>query len=133
AGSSKPGSPAALSPSPSAADPKRSAMDVTSQGVQTMSPFSGPLHEEKEEKKEAVQEQVRKSTLNPNANEFKPRFNTQPKPGNTPTPPRPQGQPSPSIVVQQPVYGQTVCFPQVYPLTPVSPGVQVSPPHPPTD
>lgn len=56
AGSSKPGSPAALSPSPSAADPKRSAMDVTSQGVQTTSPFSGPLHEEKEEKKEAVQE-----------------------------------------------------------------------------
>lgn len=100
--------------------------------------------------------QVRKSTLNPNANEFKPRFNTQvsstatphliascvalsfifnlfnmfdqPKPANTPTPPRPQGQPSPSIVVQQPVYGQTVCFPQVYPLTPVSPGVQVRPP-----
>uniref|UniRef100_I3KAX8 Ataxin 2 n=1 Tax=Oreochromis niloticus TaxID=8128 RepID=I3KAX8_ORENI len=71
--------------------------------------------------------QVRKSTLNPNANEFKPRFNTQPKPANTPTPPRPQGQPSPSIVVQQPptVYGQTVCFPQMYPLTPVSPGVQV--------
>uniref|UniRef100_A0A8D3DWX2 LsmAD domain-containing protein n=1 Tax=Scophthalmus maximus TaxID=52904 RepID=A0A8D3DWX2_SCOMX len=70
--------------------------------------------------------QVRKSTLNPNANEFKPRFNTQPKPANTPTPPRPQGQPSPSIVVQQPqtVYGQTVCFPQMYPLTPVSPGVQ---------
>uniref|UniRef100_A0A671UW77 Ataxin 2 n=1 Tax=Sparus aurata TaxID=8175 RepID=A0A671UW77_SPAAU len=50
----------------------------------------------------------------------------QPKPANTPTPPRPQGQPSPSIVVQQPpaVYGQTVCFPQMYPLTPVSPGVQ---------
>lgn len=107
--------------------------------------------------------QVRKSTLNPNANEFKPRLNTQvsmpslltaqredhklrlltarlklwfflsyvlfdqPKPANTPTPPRPQGQPSPSIVVQQPqtVYGQTVCFPQMYPLTPVSPGVQV--------
>uniref|UniRef100_A0A8C2ZEZ5 Ataxin 2 n=1 Tax=Cyclopterus lumpus TaxID=8103 RepID=A0A8C2ZEZ5_CYCLU len=74
-----------------------------------------------------VSVQVRKSTLNPNANEFKPRFNTQPKPANTPTPPRPQGQPSPSIVVQQPqtVYGQTVCFPQMYPLTPVSPGVQV--------
>lgn len=52
----------------------------------------------------------------------------QPKPANTPTPPRPQGQPSPSIVVQQPVYGQTVCFPQMYPLTPVSPGVQVRSP-----
>lgn len=55
----------------------------------------------------------------------------QPKPANTPTPPRPQGQPSPSIVVQQPpaVYGQTVCFPQMYPLTPVSPGVQVRDTH----
>ncbi|KAM4575898.1 ataxin-2 isoform 7-T7 [Odontesthes bonariensis] len=127
---SKPGSPAALSPSPSAPDQKRAGLDVTSQGVQTTatSTFSGPKHEEKEEKKEAVQDQVRKSTLNPNANEFKPRFNAQPKPANTPTPPRPQGQPSPSIVVQQPptVYGQTVCFPQMYPLTPVSPGVQKS-------
>ncbi|XP_068461063.1 ataxin-2 isoform X1 [Clinocottus analis] len=127
---SKPGSPAALSPSPSAPDQKRAGLDVTSQGVQTTatSSFSGAKHEEKEEKKEGVQDQVRKSTLNPNANEFKPRFNTQPKPANTPTPPRPQGQPSPSIVVQQPqtVYGQTVCFPQMYPLTPVSPGVQKS-------
>ncbi|KAM7019176.1 ataxin-2 isoform 12-T12 [Tautogolabrus adspersus] len=127
---SKPGSPAALSPSPSAPDMKRAGLDVTSQGVQTSatSSFSGPKHEEKEEKKEAVQDQVKKSTLNPNANEFKPRFNTQPKPANTPTPPRPQGQPSPSIMVQQPqaVYGQTVCFPQMYPLTPVSPGVQKS-------
>ncbi|XP_068995289.1 ataxin-2 isoform X2 [Embiotoca jacksoni] len=125
---SKPGSPAALSPSPSAPDQKRAGLDVTSQGVQTTgtSTFGGAKHDEKEEKKEAVQDQVRKSTLNPNANEFKPRFNTQPKPANTPTPPRPQGQPSPSIMVQQPptVYGQTVCFPQMYPLTPVSPGVQ---------
>uniref|UniRef100_A0A3Q0R8Y5 Ataxin 2 n=1 Tax=Amphilophus citrinellus TaxID=61819 RepID=A0A3Q0R8Y5_AMPCI len=124
---SKPDSPAAMSPSTSAPDQKRTGLDVTSQGVQTTatSTFSGPKHEEKEEKKEAVQ--VRKSTLNPNANEFKPRFNSQPKPANTPTPPRPQGQPSPSIVVQQPptVYSQTVCFPQMYPLTPVSPGVQV--------
>ncbi|XP_061527947.1 ataxin-2 isoform X2 [Phycodurus eques] len=127
---SKPGSPAALSPSPSGPEQKRVGLDVTSQGVQTtaMSTFGGPKHEEKEDKKEAVQDQVRKSTLNPNANEFKPRFNTQPKPPNTPTPPRPQGQPSPSIVVQQPptVYGQPVCFPQMYPLTPVSPGVQKS-------
>lgn len=125
---SKPGSPAALSPSPSAPDQKRAGLDVTSQGVQTTatSAFSGPKHEDKDDKKEPVQDQVRKSTLNPNANEFKPRFNAQPKPANTPTPPRPQGQPSPSIVVQQPpaVYGQTVCFPQMYPLTPVSPGVQ---------
>uniref|UniRef100_A0A3Q2UMJ3 Ataxin 2 n=1 Tax=Fundulus heteroclitus TaxID=8078 RepID=A0A3Q2UMJ3_FUNHE len=120
---SKPGSPAAPSPSPSAPDQKRGGQDVISQGVQTTATMGGPKHEEKEEKKEAVQDQVRKSTLNPNANEFKPRFNAQPKPANTPTPPRPQGQPSPSIVVQQPpaVYG---CFPQMYPLTPVSPGVQ---------
>uniref|UniRef100_A0A8C7DCB1 Ataxin 2 n=1 Tax=Oncorhynchus kisutch TaxID=8019 RepID=A0A8C7DCB1_ONCKI len=67
--------------------------------------------------------QMRKSTLNPNAHEFKPRvFTPQPKPATTPTPPRPQGQPSPSIVMQQP---QQVYFPQMYPLTPVSPGVQV--------
>lgn len=52
---SKPGSPAALSPSPTT-DQKRAVMDVTSQGVQTTSTFSGPVHEEKEEKKEAVQE-----------------------------------------------------------------------------
>ncbi|XP_049618514.1 ataxin-2 isoform X11 [Syngnathus scovelli] len=128
---SKPGSPAALSPSPSGPEQKRAGLDMTSQGVQTtaVSTFGGPKHEEKEDKKEAVQDQVRKSTLNPNANEFKPRFNAQqPKPANTPTPPRPQGQPSPSIMLQQPpaVYGQPLCFPQMYPLTPVSPGVQKS-------
>lgn len=55
---SKPGSPAALSPSPSALDQKRTGMDVISQGVQTStaSTFSGTKHEDKEEKKEAVQE-----------------------------------------------------------------------------
>jgi len=55
---SKPGSPAALSLSPSAPDQKRAGLDVTSQGVQTTatSSFSGPKHEEKEEKKEAVHE-----------------------------------------------------------------------------
>uniref|UniRef100_A0A8C5H3F9 Sm domain-containing protein n=1 Tax=Gouania willdenowi TaxID=441366 RepID=A0A8C5H3F9_GOUWI len=75
--------------------------------------------------------QVKKSTLNPNANEFKPRFNAQPKPANTPTPPRPQGQPSPSIVVQQPqtVYGQTVCFPQMYPGVQSPAMYQVQMPH----
>uniref|UniRef100_A0A8C9WGR3 Ataxin 2 n=1 Tax=Scleropages formosus TaxID=113540 RepID=A0A8C9WGR3_SCLFO len=105
--------------------------EVTSQGVQTTGPGSKlDGQEDKEEKKDSVQEQVRKSTLNPNAKEFNPRtFCTQPKPATTPTPPRPQGQPSPSVVVPQPptVYSQTVCFPQMYPLTPVSPGVQV--PH----
>uniref|UniRef100_A0A8C9S6D2 Ataxin 2 n=1 Tax=Scleropages formosus TaxID=113540 RepID=A0A8C9S6D2_SCLFO len=106
--------------------------EVTSQGVQTTGPGSKlDGQEDKEEKKDSVQEQVRKSTLNPNAKEFNPRtFCTQPKPATTPTPPRPQGQPSPSVVVPQPptVYSQTVCFPQMYPLTPVSPGVQVSGP-----
>ncbi|XP_018608466.1 ataxin-2 isoform X2 [Scleropages formosus] len=104
--------------------------EVTSQGVQTTGPGSKlDGQEDKEEKKDSVQEQVRKSTLNPNAKEFNPRtFCTQPKPATTPTPPRPQGQPSPSVVVPQPptVYSQTVCFPQMYPLTPVSPGVQKS-------
>uniref|UniRef100_A0A8C5H1F2 Sm domain-containing protein n=1 Tax=Gouania willdenowi TaxID=441366 RepID=A0A8C5H1F2_GOUWI len=128
---SKPASPAALSPSPSASDQKRTGLDVTSQAVQTTATatFGGPKHEDKEEKKEAVQ--VKKSTLNPNANEFKPRFNAQPKPANTPTPPRPQGQPSPSIVVQQPqtVYGQTVCFPQMYPGVQSPAMYQVQMPH----
>ena len=55
---SKPGSPAALSPSPSAPDLKRAGLDVASQGVQTTATFSGAKHEEKEEKKEAVQEWV---------------------------------------------------------------------------
>uniref|UniRef100_A0A8C5BR86 LsmAD domain-containing protein n=1 Tax=Gadus morhua TaxID=8049 RepID=A0A8C5BR86_GADMO len=119
ASAGKPGSPAV------SAAAKRPGPDVTSQGVQTTSPSTFTKAEGREEKKEAVHEQVKKSTLNPNAHEFKPRFNAQPKPANTPTPPRPQGQPSPSIVVQQPpaVYSQ-VCFPQMYPLTPVSPGVQ---------
>ncbi|XP_062373120.1 ataxin-2 isoform X4 [Sardina pilchardus] len=129
----------APSPSPSAAaaaaagpEQKRSP-DVTSQGVQTSTPGSGggagkpDTKDDKEEKKDPVAENVRKSTLNPNAKEFNPRaFCTPPKPA-TPTLTRPQGQPSPSIVVQQPpaaMYGQPVCFPQMYPLTPVSPGVQ---------
>ncbi|XP_041926968.1 ataxin-2 isoform X8 [Alosa alosa] len=128
----------APSPSPSAAaagpEQKRSP-DVTSQGVQTSTPVSGggaakpDTKDDKEEKKDPMAENVRKSTLNPNAKEFNPRaFCTPPKPA-TPTLPRPQGQPSPSIVVQQPpaaMYGQPVCFPQMYPLTPVSPGVQKS-------
>ncbi|XP_030630584.1 ataxin-2 isoform X2 [Chanos chanos] len=123
-------------PSPGAmlgsAPEQKRGPDVTSQGVQT-TPLTGGTaakldsKDEKEDKKDPVPDQVRKSTLNPNAKEFNPRaFCTPPKPASTPTLPRPQGQPSPSIVVQQPpaVYGQTVCFPQVYPLTPVSPGVQ---------
>uniref|UniRef100_A0A673YM39 Ataxin 2 n=1 Tax=Salmo trutta TaxID=8032 RepID=A0A673YM39_SALTR len=131
-GSSKAGSPGAPSSSSTlcTAPEQKRGPDVTSQGVQTSAPtFSGGAKPEDKEEKEPVKDQIIKSTLNPNAHEFKPRvFNTQPKPATTPTPPRPQGQPSPSIVVQQPqqVYSQTVCFPQMYPLTPVSPGVQKS-------
>nr|XP_046205927.1 ataxin-2-like isoform X5 [Oncorhynchus gorbuscha] len=128
-GSSKAGSPGAPSSSPLCPAPEQKrGPDVTSQGVQTSAPtFSGGAKPEDKEEKEPIKDQIIKSTLNPNAHEFKPRvFNTQHKPATTPTPPRPQGQPSPSIVVQQPqqVYSQTVCFPQMYPLTPVSPGVQ---------
>uniref|UniRef100_A0AAZ3QDM8 Sm domain-containing protein n=1 Tax=Oncorhynchus tshawytscha TaxID=74940 RepID=A0AAZ3QDM8_ONCTS len=128
-GSSKAGSPGAPSSSTLCPAPEQKrGPDVTSQGVQTSAPtFSGGAKPEDKEEKEPVKDQIIKSTLNPNAHEFKPRvFNTQHKPATTPTPPRPQGQPSPSIVVQQPqqVYSQTVCFPQMYPLTPVSPGVQ---------
>ncbi|XP_078083566.1 ataxin-2 isoform X7 [Mustelus asterias] len=128
-GSSKPSSPS-TSPNIISAEPKRGP-DMTSQAVQTTGPSNKPEKEEKEDKKEGTPEQVRKSTLNPNAKEFNPKtFYTPPKPTTTPTPPRPQAQPSPSIVVQQhppTVYNQPMCFAQnmVYPV-PVSPGVQTT-------
>ncbi|XP_066466101.1 ataxin-2 isoform X1 [Tiliqua scincoides] len=124
-GGSKPGSPS-VSPPSSSTEQKRGP-EVTSQGVQTSGPGAKQEREDREEKKDAT-EQVRKSTLNPNAKEFNPRSFAQPKPSTTPTSPRPQAQPSPSMVGHQqptPVYTQPVCFApnMMYPV-PVSPGVQ---------
>nr|XP_023395082.1 ataxin-2 isoform X11 [Loxodonta africana] len=125
-GSSKPNSPS-ISPSVLSNAEHKRGPEVTSQGVQTSSPGCKPDKDDKEEKKDAA-EQVRKSTLNPNAKEFNPRSFSQPKPSTTPTSPRPQAQPSPSMVGHQqptPVYTQPVCFApnMMYPV-PVSPGVQ---------
>ncbi|XP_027713175.1 ataxin-2 isoform X5 [Vombatus ursinus] len=125
-GPSKPGSPC-ISPSASGNSDQKRGPEVTSQGVQTASPGSKHEKEDQEDKKDAA-EQVRKSTLNPNAKEFNPRSFAQPKPSTTPTSPRPQAQPSPSMVGHQqptPVYTQPVCFApnMMYPV-PVSPGVQ---------
>uniref|UniRef100_A0A8B9JHV8 Ataxin 2 n=1 Tax=Astyanax mexicanus TaxID=7994 RepID=A0A8B9JHV8_ASTMX len=126
AAGSKPSTP---SPSPSSAlgtvSEQKRGPDVTSQGVQTSSPaVTSTLKldkDDKEDKKDPVPEILQFYFT------FTFLFINQPKPATTPTLPRPQGQPSPSIVVQQPaVYGQHVCFPQMYPLTPVSPGVQVT-------
>uniref|UniRef100_A0A8C0DEN4 Ataxin 2 n=1 Tax=Balaenoptera musculus TaxID=9771 RepID=A0A8C0DEN4_BALMU len=125
-GSSKPSSPS-ISPSILSNTEHKRGPEVTSQGVQTSSPGCKQEKDDKEEKKDAA-EQVRKSTLNPNAKEFNPRSFSQPKPSTTPTSPRPQAQPSPSVVGHQqpaPVYTQPVCFApnMMYPV-PVSPGVQ---------
>ncbi|XP_060238439.1 ataxin-2 isoform X8 [Meriones unguiculatus] len=125
-GSSKTNSPS-ISPSMLSNTEHKRGPEVTSQGVQTSSPACKQEKDDREEKKDAA-EQVRKSTLNPNAKEFNPRSFSQPKPSTTPTSPRPQAQPSPSMVAHQqpaPVYTQPVCFApnMMYPV-PVSPGVQ---------
>ncbi|XP_040587333.1 ataxin-2 isoform X8 [Mesocricetus auratus] len=125
-GSSKTNSPS-ISPSVLSNTEHKRGPEVTSQGVQTSSPACKQEKDDREEKKDAA-EQVRKSTLNPNAKEFNPRSFSQPKPSTTPTSPRPQAQPSPSMVGHQqpaPVYTQPVCFApnMMYPV-PVSPGVQ---------
>ncbi|XP_066116655.1 ataxin-2 isoform X6 [Saccopteryx bilineata] len=124
-GSSKPSSPS-VSPSVLSNAEHKRGPEVTSQGVQTSSP--GCKQEKDDKEKKDAAEQVRKSTLNPNAKEFNPRSFSQPKPSTTPTSPRPQAQPSPSMVGHQqptPVYTQPVCFApnMMYPV-PVSPGVQ---------
>ncbi|XP_028914312.1 ataxin-2 isoform X2 [Ornithorhynchus anatinus] len=125
-GNSKPNSPS-ISPSTSNNSEQKRGPEVTSQGVQTSSPGNKQEKDDKDDKKDAA-DQVRKSTLNPNAKEFNPRSFAQPKPSTTPTSPRPQAQPSPSMVGHQqptPVYTQPVCFApnMMYPV-PVSPGVQ---------
>ncbi|XP_029389725.1 ataxin-2 [Mus pahari] len=125
-GSSKANSPS-ISPSMLSNAEHKRGPEVTSQGVQTSSPACKQEKDDREEKKDPT-EQVRKSTLNPNAKEFNPRSFSQPKPSTTPTSPRPQAQPSPSMVGHQqpaPVYTQPVCFApnMMYPV-PVSPGVQ---------
>ncbi|XP_077148837.1 ataxin-2 isoform X23 [Ranitomeya variabilis] len=123
--SSKPSSPS-ISPSISSSGSEhKRGPEVTSQGVQTSGPGKQD-REDKDDKKENASEQVRKSTLNPNAKEFNPRSYAQPKPSTTPTSPRPQAQPSPSMVGHQqptPVYTQPVCFApnMMYPVPPLYP------------
>ncbi|EHA97636.1 Ataxin-2 [Heterocephalus glaber] len=75
-GSSKPSSPS-ISPSILSNTEHKRGPEVTSQGVQTSGPACKQEKDDKEEKKDAA-EQVRKSTLNPNAKEFNPRSFSQP-------------------------------------------------------
>ncbi|GAB1290128.1 Ataxin-2 [Apodemus speciosus] len=76
-GSSKTNSPS-ISPSVLSNAEHKRGPEVTSQGVQTSSPACKQEKDDREEKKDAT-EQVRKSTLNPNAKEFNPRSFSQSK------------------------------------------------------
>ncbi|XP_041095455.1 ataxin-2-like isoform X1 [Polyodon spathula] len=67
-------------------------------------PAAARTPSESEERPEGLPDQVKKSTLNPNAKEFNPNKSVLPvsKQTSTPTPPRPQTLPSPSITVLPP-------------------------------
>ncbi|XP_041092696.1 ataxin-2-like protein [Polyodon spathula] len=67
-------------------------------------PAAARTPSEGEERPEGLPDQVKKSTLNPNAKEFNPNKTILPvsKQTSTPTPPRPQTLPSPSITVLPP-------------------------------
>ncbi|XP_006005920.1 ataxin-2-like protein isoform X3 [Latimeria chalumnae] len=86
-------------------------LERTDRQAQAASPLSKG---EAEDKEAPMSDQVKKSTLNPNAKEFNPLKPMLPvnKPTSTPTPPRPQTLPSPSISmpVQGGMYNQYISY-----------------------